>query len=279
MVNAVTETVRDPLFDLSGSVVVVTGGFGQLGRQYTNALLARGARVAVLENRGTPDDLAQAFPDADPARLMLLTADVAQRATLDAALATLVDAWGPPQGLVNNAALDSPPNAPISENGPFETYPADSWDRVMEVNAKGVFQCCQVFGGAMARAGRGSIVNISSIYGVVSPDQRFYEHRRQAGEEFYKPVAYSASKSALFALTRYLSTYWADKGVRTNLLVLAGVFNNQDKQFLDAYLARMPLGRMANADEYEGAVVFLLSRASSYMTGSVMTIDGGWTAW
>lgn len=270
---------KDPLFDLTDAVIVVTGGLGQLGRQYVEVLLARGARVAVLENRGTAADLQRAFPSVEARRLMLLTADVARRSTLDAALATLVDAWGPPQGLVNNAALDSPPNAPASENGPFETYPVDSWDKVMETNAKGVFQCCQVFGGAMAKAGRGSIVNISSIYGVVSPDQRLYEHRRESGESFFKPVAYTASKSALFGLTRYLATYWADKGVRTNLLVLAGVFNNQDPRFLDAYRARMPLGRMAEADEYNGAIVFLLSQASSYMTGSTLTIDGGWTAW
>jgi len=184
-----------------------------------------------------------------------------------------------PHGLVNNAALDAPPNAPAEENGPFETYPESSWDKVMEVNAKGVFLCCQVIGGQMAAAGRGSIINISSIYGLVSPDQRIYEYRRKPGAQFYKPVAYSASKSALLNLTRYLATYWADRNVRVNSLTFAGVFNNQDHQFLEHYCAKVPLGRMAREDEYNGAVIFMLSEAAAYMTGSNLVIDGGWTAW
>jgi NAD(P)-dependent dehydrogenase (short-subunit alcohol dehydrogenase family) len=184
-----------------------------------------------------------------------------------------------PHGLVNNAALDAPPNAPPEENGPFETFPESSWDSVMAVNTKGVFLLCQAIGGAMAREGRGSIINVSSIYGVVSPDQSLYEYRRQGGEVFYKPVAYSASKSALLNLTRYLATYWAPRGVRVNTLVLGGVFNHQDPRFLEGYHRRVPLGRMAGADEYNGGVLFLLSDASSYMTGAELVMDGGWTAW
>lgn len=186
---------------------------------------------------------------------------------------------GVPHGLVNAAALDSPPGAPVEDNGPFETYPEASWDRVMAVNVKGTMLCCQAIGGAMAKAGRGSIVNVSSIYGVVSPDQRLYEYRRGAGDEFFKPVAYSASKSALLNLTRYLATYWAGSNVRVNTVTFGGVFNGQDELFLQAYCARVPLGRMARGDEYNGAIVFLLSDASSYMTGSNLVIDGGWTAW
>jgi NAD(P)-dependent dehydrogenase (short-subunit alcohol dehydrogenase family) len=265
------------MFDLSGRTVVVTGGLGQLGRQYSAALLERGARVAVLENRSDDGALASAFPGADPDKVMLLCADVTRRDQLEAALAQLRTAWGEPSGLINNAAIDSPPDAPQSENGPFETFPESSWDKVMAVNVKGVMLCCQVFGGAMAAAGAGSIVNIGSIYGVVSPDQRLYEYRRAKGEPFYKPVAYSASKSALYNLTRYLATYWAPR-VRVNILTLAGVFNNQDPAFLDAYQRQMPMARMAREDEYNGAVVFLLSDASSYMTGSELRLDGGWTA-
>jgi NAD(P)-dependent dehydrogenase (short-subunit alcohol dehydrogenase family) len=149
----------------------------------------------------------------------------------------------------------------------------------MEVNVKGVFLCCQVIGGRMAEAGRGSIINIASTYGLVSPDQRIYEYRRTAETTFFKPVAYAVSKSALFNMTRYLATYWAEKNVRVNTLTFAGVFNNQDERFLEGYCARVPLGRMAREDEYNGAVIFLLSAASSYMTGSNLVMDGGWTAW
>lgn len=130
----------------------------------------------------------------------------------------------------------------------------------------------------MARGNGGSIINVSSIYGMVSPDQGIYEFRRQRGEVFYKPVAYSASKSGLYNLTRYLGAYWAKKNVRVNTLTLAGVFNNQDPEFLKGYCGRIPIGRMANPDEYNGAVLFLASNASRYMTGSNLVVDGGWTA-
>ncbi len=268
------------LFSVEDKVVVITGGLGQLGRQFTRALLERGAKVAVFDLRA--DELREGEKSrwhADGQNLMFLPANVTERDSIESALARVNAVWGSPHALINNAALDSPPGAPAAENGPFESYPESCWDQVMQVNVKGVFLCCQVVGGQMAAAGRGSIVSICSTYGLVSPDQRLYEYRRKGGEAFYKPAAYSASKSALLNLTRYMATYWADRNVRANTITFGGVFNNQDEQFLKNYSSRVPLGRMAREDEYNGAIIFLISDASSYMTGSNLIIDGGWTAW
>lgn len=271
--------MTDSLFSVVGKVALVTGGLGQLGRQFARTLAARGARVVVLDQRVDSGVAARHFGEL-AASMTFLAVDVTRRDSLEAALREIQARVGIPEVLVNNAALDSPPGSPAGENGPFEDYPEASFDKVMEVNVKGVVLCCQVFGGAMAKAGRGSIINISSIYGVVSPDQRIYEYRQaNGGHPFFKPVAYSASKSALINLTRYLATYWAPQGVRVNSLTFAGVFNNQDTEFLKHYCPKVPLGRMAREDEYNGAIVFLASDASSYMTGSNVVLDGGFTAW
>jgi NAD(P)-dependent dehydrogenase (short-subunit alcohol dehydrogenase family) len=261
--------VTDPLFDLSGRIGVVTGGLGQLGSVYVEGLVERGMRVAVF------DLVSGDVPDG--ARCFVV--DVTDRAALEDAVREVEGEWGVPNVLVNNAALDSPPNAPADEVGAFETYPEESLDAVLDVNVKGVVFCCQVVGAAMAREGRGSIVNISSIYGMLSPVQELYEFRRRSGETFVKPVAYSISKSAILNLTRYLATYWADAGVRVNTLTLGGVFNEQSPEFLEAYASRVPLRRMLDAREALGAVVFLASDASSYVTGSNLVVDGGWSAW
>ena len=222
----------DPLFSVEGRVVVVTGGMGQLGRRFCLALRERGARVVVVDLAVDEARIEQRF-GATCENLLFIEADITQSAALEQALRAVEAAWGAPQALINNAAIDAPPEAPPEENGPFESYPESSWDRVMAVNTKGVFLATRTFGAAMARAGRGSIVNISSIYGMVSPDQRIYDYRRQSGEPFFKPIAYAASKSALQNMTRYLATYWAASGVRVNTLTFAGVFNGQDPRFLE----------------------------------------------
>jgi NAD(P)-dependent dehydrogenase (short-subunit alcohol dehydrogenase family) len=255
-------------FDLRDRVVIVTGGAGQLGRAFTGALVAAGAKVVVIDRA----------PVKEAADILPIPCDITDRSELEEALSRIERSWDTPSGLVNAAAIDSPPDAPPEENGPFETYPEASFDRIMDVNVKGTFLSCQVFGGAMAKAGRGSIVNIASIYGMVSPDQSLYQYRRDRGEVFFKPVAYSASKSALYNLTRYLAADWGAKGVRVNTLTLGGVYNNQDPAFLERYQAKVPLGRMADAQEYNGVVQFLLSDAASYMTGSNVVVDGGFTA-
>jgi NAD(P)-dependent dehydrogenase (short-subunit alcohol dehydrogenase family) len=258
------------LFSLDGRTAVVTGGLGQLGRQFTTTLMDHGARVAVLDTRAGP-------PSTD--RCLFLEADVTDRGSLERAASRIESAFGPVHVLINNAALDSPPNAPASVNGPFEGFPVDVWRQTLDVNVTGVFLCCQVFGGRMAAGSGGSIVNVASIYGLVSPDQRVYEHRRRSGDPFFKPAAYATSKAALLNLTRYLATYWASRAVRVNTVSFAGVFNDQDPEFLLEYTKRVPLGRMARPDEYNGAILFLASDASSYMTGSNLVLDGGYTAW
>lgn len=263
-------------FDVSAEIVVVTGAAGQLGATYAKALLESGATVIGLDIGRSARIDALEGPHAE--QFIFMTADVTSRESLAARLEEVKVKVGMPTSLINNAAIDSPPSAPLEENGPFEDYPEASWDRVLDVNLKGVFLCCQVFGGAMAEVGRGSIINVSSIYGVVSPDQGIYEYRRQRGETFYKPVAYSASKSGIINLTRYLAAYWGRKGVRVNTLTIAGVFNGQEQMFLDAYCARIPIGRMADPEDYVGPVLFLASPASRYMTGASLVVDGGWTA-
>ena len=267
---------RDTLFDVSRDIVLITGVSGQLGGEYAKAFLERGARVVGLDVR--PSVGSDVLVAQYPGHYLFCTVDVTAKNSLQQALGQIKNSFDTPTVLINNAAIDSPPTAPLEENGPFEEYPEASWDKVIDVNLKGVFLCCQVFGSAMAKAGKGSIINVASIYGVVSPDQSLYEYRRKRGEVFYKPVAYSASKSGILNLTRYLAVYWAKQNVRVNTLTIAGVFNNQEQAFLDAYCGRIPIGRMANADEYNGAVLFLASNASSYMTGHNLVIDGGWTA-
>ena len=263
--------MTDPFY-VDGKIVVITGGLGQLGRRFTSELTKRGAKVIVI-------DLQKPAKTDTQKDVLYLEADVTDRQSLESSLAAIVRKWDNPHVLINNAALDSPPGSPASENGPFEDFPIDSWNRALAVNLTGAFLACQIFGGAMANAGRGSIINVSSIYGIVSPDQRIYEYRRQGGENFFKPVAYSATKSGLLNLTRYLATYWAPRGVRVNTLTLGGVFNKQDPRFLKGYCERVPLGRMADESEYVGPIIFLASDASSYMTGANLIVDGGWTAW
>lgn len=266
----------DQLFDVSRDIVLITGVSGQLGSEYAKAFLERGARVVGLDVR--PSAASDRLAAQCPSNYLFCAADVTDKVTLQKALVEVVSKIGTPTVLINNAAIDSPPSAPPEENGPFEDYPESSWDKVIDVNLKGVYLCCQVFGTAMAKVGKGSIINVASIYGVVSPDQNLYEYRRQRGEVFFKPVAYSASKSGILNLTRYLAVYWGKKGVRVNSLTIAGVFNNQEQAFLDAYCGRIPVGRMANIDEYNGSVLFLASESSRYMTGANLVIDGGWTA-
>ena len=270
----------DNIFCVREKVAVITGGMGQLGMCYVHALIDGGAKVAVFDLISRPNTHHEWFEKyLQSDNLSTYKVDVTNRNQIERAAKEVFDHWGTIDILINNAALDSPPDAPTEEVGPFETYPEGSFNQVMDVNVKGAFLCCQVIGGIMAKQGRGVIVNISSIYGAVSPRQNIYDFRRKGGATYFKPVAYSVSKSAIFNLTRYLATYWAENGVRVNTLTLSGIFNNQPEEFLNVYNSHVPLGRMAQAEEVVGPMLFLVSNASSYMTGANLVIDGGWTAW
>jgi NAD(P)-dependent dehydrogenase (short-subunit alcohol dehydrogenase family) len=256
---------------------------GQIGAEMVKALHERGARVAVFARRVSADDAAAALGNISSSeRVSLHAVDITQKPAIEEALDQVAARWGVPDGLINNAGLDTQPSAPPEVSGPFEDFPVDIFREVVDVNLVGTFLMTQAVGARMRRAGKsGSIVNVGSIYGMVSPVQDIYAYReQQTGVPFVKPVAYCAAKSGIYNLTRYCATYWGRQGIRVNTLTPAGVQRDtQDSTFQANYVARIPIGRMAQADEFNGAAIFLISDASVYMTGSNMIVDGGWTAW
>ncbi len=269
----------EKIYNLKNKVAIITGGNGQLGIQYTQALVQAGVKVAIFDKSQKIHPTLKKLKTTHPHTLKVYRLDITSKVQVTKALKVLESFWGTPHILINNAALDSPPGANPTENESFENYSLKSWQSVLDVNLTGTFVCCQVIGTSLARKKRGSIINISSTYGLVSPNQNIYKYRAKLGTPFVKPVSYSATKSAILNLTRYLATYWAKNNVRVNTLSPGGVFNNQDEQFLKNYTQLVPMGRMAKENELNGAILFLASDASSYMTGANLIIDGGWTAW
>lgn len=275
--------MEDTLFSVKDKVIIVTGGLGQLGAQYVKTLHDRGAKVAALATRvdaARVDRVLGAIKDSD--RLLCAEVNITDKASINRVLDSIEAKWGVPDGLVNNAGVDTQPSAPPEVSGPFEEFPKEVFREVVEVNLVGTFLMTQQVGKRMKQAGKGgSIINVGSIYGVVSPVQDIYSYKKEdTGIPFVKPVAYSAAKSGLYNFTRYCATYWGRDGIRVNTLTLSGVErSDQDPRFQKNYTSRIPIGRMAKAHEYNGAVVFLLSDASVYMTGSNVVVDGGWTAW
>jgi NAD(P)-dependent dehydrogenase (short-subunit alcohol dehydrogenase family) len=266
-------------FDLSGQVAVITGGCGQLGSQYAKALLDAGAAVALLDIRVR---IAPWLQDAETSgRLIAHTTDITNKENVQEAFNQVSKSLGTSSILINNGGIDVRPDAPVSENGPFEDYSEESWDAVIASHLKGAFLVSQEFIRRVRaeNLSHASIINVSSTYGVVTPDQSIYEYRRQKGEVFFKPVAYSVAKSGMLNLTRWLAEYGGPYGIRANTLVPGGVFAKQDDEFVNEYSRRTMLGRMAEATEYNGAILFLASHPhSSYMTGATFVVDGGWTA-
>ena len=267
------------LFRLDGDVAVVTGALGKLGPIWTEALLSAGARVLAVDRAGTaPSDQFRALAESTPSdRLLLASADVRDRASLDAACERCVRNLGVPSVLVNNAGIDQPP-AVSGKGYRLEEIPFEVNREIFEVNTLGLFLVSQVFGSRMVKAGRGSVINIGSLYAGVAPDSRFYDHI-VADPPFLKPPAYGASKAAVVNLSRYLATLWAPCGVRVNTLSPGGVLANQDPQFRAKFCSRVPMGRMATAEDLRGPLLFLASAASSYVTGTELVVDGGFTAW
>ena len=264
-------SIVDNLFRIDGEVAVVNGGAGRIGSRIAEALVDAGAKTAIVDI-----DLAAARQCAEKLNLtgdgqvIAVQADSTDKTSLEKAADVIADQFGPATILINATQYRG--------SGFYGSDPADhpiqSWNQVLDVNLTGVLLACQVFGKQMMTAGHGAIVNLSSTYGVVSADPRIY-----GDSGVNSPVSYAASKSAILNLTRYLAIHWREKSIRVNCLVPGGVFDNQGDDFVAAYSARTPMGRMANAEEYQGAALFMVARASSYMTGAVVTVDGGWTAW
>ena len=246
---------------LEGQLAIVTGALGNLGPVWTRGLADAGARVVGIDVR-----------DGDLADGDLETADVTDRAALDA----VAERHGAPAVLVNNAGIDQPPAA-AARTFLIEDVPTDDFRRTLDVNLVGTFTATQAFGRLMADAGRGSIVNVGSLYASIAPDPGLYDHM-DADPPFLKPPAYGASKAAVVNLTRYFARVWGPRGVRVNALSPGGVRADQDDEFVRKYCARVPLGRMAETDDLVGPLLFLATDASRYLTGHELRVDGGFTA-
>lgn len=267
------------LFDVSGRVVIITGGAGLLGRQYVECLSLAGAHAVIAD---ADLEAAKSISRNVKGQAVLpIQTDVANQLSVRAMISCVLDKYGRIDGLVNNAALDPKFDVEHAREhaNAFEDFPLELWNRGLGVNLTGVFLCCQAVSSAMRSQRQGVIVNVSSTYGMVGPDQRLYSKSESTVPKFFKPVVYSATKSAVLGLTKYLATYWAASGIRVNSLTPGGVFNNHDDEFVLRYSWRTPMGRMASKEEFCGAILFLLSDASSYMTGANLVVDGGWTAW
>lgn len=273
---------QSPIWRLDGRVVVITGAAGMLGEMHAEAVAEAGGVPVLLDLRiARGDEVAQRLQEKYGVNAWAVQADVTQKASLVEARDEILDRYGRIDVLVNNAAIDSKVGAGGTVAGMrFENLSVEQWAQELAVGLTGALLCCQIFGTGMAVQQSGVIVNISSDLGLIAPDQRLY---RKSGlddsEQPVKPVTYSVIKHGLIGLTRYLATYWADRHVRVNALAPGGVRTNQPEEFVQKLSSLIPLGRMARRDEYKGALVFLASDASSYMTGATLVVDGGRSCW
>jgi len=265
-------------FSLADQIAVVTGACGKLGPVWIEGLVEAGARVAALDLPGAvPSPLFLEVAGRCGAAVQRFDCDITSRDSIEAAAREVADRIGEPFILVNNAGIDQPPDTPTAR-AELHQLPVDAFRRMVDVNLIGTFQVTQVFGERMASGAGGSIVNIGSLYASVSPDARFYDHLT-GSSPFIKAPAYGASKAGVVNLAKFFATHWAGRGVRVNTLSPGGVLAGQDDEFRHKYSARVPLGRMAVAEDLKGPLVFLASSASSYVTGHELRVDGGFTAW
>ncbi len=270
------------LFDLSGKCFVITGGGGLLGPRHAIAIARQGGLPVLMDiEKERLEAARKSVESAAKKPCAALVADVTQEPSLKAALDHCLEKFGGIAGLINNAAIDAKVGGGASGLTRLEQFPLDQWNREMAVGLTGAFLCSRIFGGHMAASGKGGVIlNIASDLALIAPDQRLYRQEGVAEDQQpVKPVTYSVIKHALIGLTRYLATYWASKNVRVNALCPGGVKNKQPEEFLRRIQNLIPLGRMADLDEYEGAVVFLCSEASAYMTGQLLVMDGGRSVW
>jgi NAD(P)-dependent dehydrogenase (short-subunit alcohol dehydrogenase family) len=270
------------LFRLDGRVAVITGGGGLLGEQHAAAIAgAGGIPVLVDISAERAQSVAARIAERFGVAATAVTADITSDGSVREAARAIAERFGRIDILVNNAANDPKFEADGEvAYSRLEHFPFAQWQADLAVGLTGAFLCSQIFGSAMARAGRGVIVNVASDLALIGPDQRIYRQPGTADDaQPTKPVTYSVVKAGLLGLTRYLATYWAERGVRANAISPGGVYTDQSDVFVKNLTSLIPLNRMAKVDEYQGAMLFLCSDASAYMTGSNLVIDGGRTCW
>ncbi|CAI8998327.1 SDR family oxidoreductase [Brevibacillus sp. IT-7CA2] len=267
------------LFDLQGKTAVVTGGLGILGKRICQGLAEFGANVVVVDlNENDAIAFADELTDVHGVKCLGVQCDVSSTESVKEMVEKTVKAFGEIHILHNNAASKSSDLDAFF--APFEEYSLDQWREIMAVNIDGMFLVAQSIGKQMVLQGKGgSIIQTASIYGIVAPDNRIYEGSHYLGKQINTPAVYSASKASVVGLTKYLSSYWASHGIRVNTLIPGGIQSGQNETFITKYSNRVPLGRMGRPEEIVGAVVYLASDASSYVTGQQFVIDGGLSVW
>lgn len=269
-------------FNLRGKVAIITGGAGLLGKKHAEAVAEFGGIPVLLDIAKEPGKkIASRISSEYKVNCQYVHCDITDERNLIKARDEIVKKFTRVDILINNAAIDPKVKASKGKNfSRLENFFVDQWNIELSVGLTGPMLCSKVFGLEMANNGKGVILNISSDLGIIAPDQRLYKKSGLTEEEqAVKPVTYSVVKHGLIGLTKYLATYWADKGLRCNALCPGGVYNNQPADFVQKVSQLIPLRRMADVDEYKAAVVFLVSDASSYMTGATLVMDGGRTCW